>query len=195
MKNVTKKLSGVTLGLMMIGGVHADTFNATATVSSAITLVETTPLDLGTLFLPTTPAANCVLANVSDITISAVGAAAVIGAATNNCANADIVSLAPETPGVITVTGASPFGSVIVTSGTPTDLIHSSGNPSLPTIIFGSVVTNPLTANSLTLDANGDGAITVGGVFRLEDGAAENTTLTAYADGVYTGTYDISVSY
>ena len=194
MKNLTKQISGVTLGLMMVGAVQADTFNATATVSSSITLVETTALDLGTLFLPTTPAANCANGTESTLTISAVGAAAVIAAASANCLGADFVSLAPETPGVVTVTGAAAFGTVTVTSGTPVALVHSSGNPALPTIEFTSVVTNPLTANTLTLDANGDGAITVGGVFTLEDGTA-NAALTPYADGVYTGSYDIDVSY
>ena len=193
MKNLTKQISGVTLGLMMVGAVQADTFNATATVSSSITLVETTALDLGTLFLPTTPA-NCANTDESTLTISAVGAAAVIGVGANNCANANFVSLAPETPGVVTVTGAAAFGTVTVTSGTPIALVHSSGNPALPTIEFTDVVTNPLTANTLTLDANGDGAITVGGVFTLNDSVV-NAALTAYADGVYTGTYDIDVSY
>ena len=193
MNNLTKKISGVTLGLMMVGAVQADTFNATATVSSSITLVETTPLDLGTLFLPTTPA-NCANGDESTLTISSVGAAAVIAAGANNCANADFISLAPDTPGVVTVTGAAAFGTVTVTSGTPVALTHASANPALPTIEFTSVVTAPTTGNTITLDANGDGSIVVGGVFTLEDSVA-NAALTAYADGIYTGTYDINVSY
>ena len=193
MKNITSKISGVTLGLMMAGVLQADTFNATATVASSITLVETTPLNLGTLFLPTTPA-NCANGDESTLTISSVGAAAVVGAGANNCANADFIVLSADTPGVVTVTGAAAFGTVTVTSGTPVDLTHSSANPALPAITFTTVVTAPTTGNTLTLDANGDGAIVVGGVFTLED-SADNVPLTAYADGVYTGTYDIDVSY
>ena len=187
MKNVTKKLSGVTLGLMMVGVVHADTFNVTATVSSTIALVETTALDLGTLFMPDATCAG----TGSVLTIQTDGTAASIAAGGGACSTDNIVSLAPDTPGIITVTGAAPFGTVTITSGvTTTDLVHSSNNPALPVIEHTSSLTLPANAATLTLDANGDGDIIVGGTFSAEDNAAA-----AYADGVYTGTYDIDVSY
>ena len=197
MKNVTKALSSVTLGLMMAGIAHADTFHATATVSSAISLVETTALDLGTLSLPTTPLVSCVYANDSTFEVKTDGSAAIIVPGSGNCAGADIVSLSPETPGRITVTGALPFGFVTVDSNAiPTALIHSSGGPSSPTIIFATLKTLPADGNVVMLDADGSGDIVVGGVFRLEDGSVlENNYLNPYQDGVYMGTYDITVSY
>jgi len=193
-KNSAIKLSGVTLGLMMAGAVHADTFNATASVSSTITLVETTALDLGTLFIPTQiVACDGANANLSSFfTVETDGSAGSVTAGIGNCNTTDMVSLSSETPGLVTVTGASPFGSVTIDSNTAsTPMVHSSGNPSLPNITV-TIVTLPADGASLTLDANGDGGIIVGGDFGPELGTSN---VTAFADGVYTGTYDIDVSY
>ena len=79
---------------------------------------------------------------------------------------------------------------VVTSNVTHTDFVHSSGNPALPVIMVTSSLTDPLSLNAVVLDANGDGPIGVGGSFQAE---ADNGT--AYADGVYTGTYDIDVSY
>jgi len=185
-KNSAKKLSGVTLGLMMAGIVHADTFNATSTVSSAITLVETTALDLGTLFMPSVT--GCAAADApSFLTMTASTQISAVTAGTVSCD--DIVVLAAATYGVITVTGAAPFGSVNIAASNAVNLTHSSGNPALPPIVFTSVNVDSATAS---LDLNGDAPIIVGGVFTADDDAGANAD---YVDGIYTGTYDIDVTY
>ena len=187
MKNLTAKLSGVTIGLMMVGAVHADQFDATATVSSAITLVETTALDLGTLFMPDS---NC-SGTGSFMTVPTDGSSVLITGGTGNCAGDDIVSLAAGTAGLITITGAAAFGTVTVDSSTaPLDLVHFTLNGTLPVIVFTTLTTLPTDGNTVTLDANGDGGIVVGGVF-----TAEVSNANGYQDGLYTGNYDIDVSY
>ena len=202
MKNVTKKLSGVTLGLMMVGGsvglVQADVFNATATVSSTISLVETTALDLGSLYVTATDSlatnggtAGTLRLTTGGTTTTTDGSAVVT--TTSSVFSAGHVSkfvvLGSATNGVITVTGAAPFGTVTVTHGATTALTHSSGNPALPTIAFTTLITSPTTGGTMTLDASGDGAITVGGLFTAGSSQA------VFADGSYTGTYEINVAY
>ncbi|OUR90580.1 hypothetical protein A9Q81_19035 [Gammaproteobacteria bacterium 42_54_T18] len=196
MKNVTKKLSSVVVGLMVVGGVQADTFNATATVQSTITLVETTPFDMGTIFVTASDTTNDTNGTAATLTITTAGVFTPVDGvtATGEGVNAagyvsKFVSLAPATPGVISVAGAAAFGTVTVTSGTPTALTHSSGSPSIPDIVFSTVVTLPVTTGTLTLDGAGAGDILVGGTFAAAD------SVNQYTDGVYTGTYDISVAY
>jgi len=187
MKNMASRLSGVTLGLMMAGAVNADNFDATATVSSVITLVETDALDLGSLFMPDS---NCGGVG-AFLTIPTNGSASTLTGGTGGCSGDDIVSLAPDTPGLITITGAAPFGTVTVDSSTaPVDLVHSSLNGSLPVIVFTTLNTLPVDTGTVSLDVNGDGTIVVGGVF-----TAEVSNVNGYQDGVYTGNYDINVSY
>jgi len=200
-KNVTKKLSGVTLGLMIVGGsvglVQADVFNATATVSSSISLVETTALDLGSIYvtasdsLDGTGTAGTLRLATSGTTTVTDGAATVSsnGAVFSAGHVSKFVALGTPVNGVITVTGAAPFGTVTVTHGTLTALTHSSANPALPTILFSSLTTSPANGATVSLDASGDGAITVGGLFTAQAGQV------AYADGTYTGTYEINVAY
>lgn len=202
MKNVTKKLSGVTLGLMIAGGtvgiVQADVFNATATVSSTITLVENTALDLGELYVTADANGGAQSAGTqgtfrlnTDGTVGATNGTAET-AAHGIFANGHVskfVQIGTSTVGVIRVTGASPFNTVTVSHGALTALTHSSANPALPTIEFTAMVTNPADTATLLLDASGDGDILVGGLFT----AGESDS--AYADGVYTGTYEINVAY
>ena len=201
MKNVTKKLSGVTLGLMIAGGsigiVQADVFNATATVSSTISLVETTALDLGEIYVTAMPGGTNTVGTAgtfrlaTDGTVSSTAGDASTGVhgifASGHISK--FVQIGTSTVGVITVTGASPFNTVTITHGATTNLTHSSANPALPVITFSTLVTNPANAATLLLDASGNGDILVGGLFT----AGQSTS--AFADGVYTGTYEINVAY
>ncbi len=187
MKTLSKYLCAVAAGTLLASGANA--FDVSATVSSTITVTETTPFSLGTLYVAasdgdggTTAAATFVINPSTGATTATDGA----GADTSK-----FVSLGGAQVGVITVTGAQAFGSVTVdSSATPTDLVHESGNPALPVIDFTTLTTSPADGATLTLDANGDGDILVGGTFTADD-----STTAAYADGVYTGTYDITVSY
>ena len=196
MKNMTKFLIAASASTLFTAGAHA--YNVTATVSSTIALTQTTPFTIGSVFIrkglnadPTaTPGtlANIVIAPTTGV-----------ATATASSADADVgdvvskfVSLGGVTAGVLSVAGAQPFGQLTVTSGTPTDLTHSSGNPSLPVITFTAVTTSPATGAILTLDGTGAGQILVGGTFTA---VSATTAGSAYQDGTYTGTYAVTVSY
>lgn len=182
MKKLTKAVSGISLGLAAAGAVQAETFNVTATVQNAIALVETTPFSLGTLYVTNNASAA---STPATLTVTSAGA---VSSADGNIGS-KIISLDTVTLGVVSVSGAQPFGTVTVEHGTLTNLVHSSGNPALPVIEFNTLDTDPADAATVTLDANGDGDINVGGTFSTEQ------ITTDYADGVYTGSYEINVAY
>lgn len=174
-------------GMLSFGAnTYADTFDVTAEVSSTISLSQTTAFTLGTIYVRPADTGD----TGAILSVSTGGAVSTTDGADTDGSGSDIskfVSLGGQEAGVISITGAAPFGTVTITSSAASDLEHSSGNPSLPTIEFTSVTTDP--ATSLTLDGTGAGDILVGGTF-----TAANSTA-AYADGSYTGTYEITVAY
>lgn len=195
MRTFIKTLIATSAGTMLTAGAHA--FDATATVSNAITLTETTPMSLGSLFIKkgldadaTTTSTAAVLTLDQDAGSASTTTAGADGDAGDILSN--IVSLGGAQAGVLEVTGAQAFGSLTVTHGALTDLVHSGGNPAVPVIDFTTLTTTPAGGGTLTLDAAGSGQILVGGTFTA---AVAATAGTAYQDGVYTGTYAITVSY
>lgn len=202
MRHLKIALAPVIASSLVAGSVFAETFNASATVSNTISLTETTPFTFGSLFIK-----RGADADNQDAGSGAIDPATLVvtpaGATTGSVEDGDetdvpskIVSLGGITVGVVSVTGAAPFGSLTVTSNaTPTNLTHSSGNPALPPIVFSSIATSPANGSSLTLDANGDGNINVGGTIVASYVNGSATVSTDYADGTYTGSYTITVSY
>lgn len=199
MRTFIKTLIATSAGTMLTAGAHA--FDATATVSNAITLTETTPMSLGSLFIKkgldaqnTGNGVGAILTLDQDA-----GTASTTTPGSDSAADilagdiaSNIVSLGGAQAGVLEVTGAQAFGSLTVTHGALTDLVHSGGNPAVPVIEFTSLLSTPGNTGTLTLDAAGSGQILVGGTFTA---AVAATAGTAYQDGVYTGTYAITVSY
>lgn len=196
MRTLSKLIFATTAGALLGTGANAETFNVTAEVSNTIALTETTPLDFGTLFirrgLDSGGAAGAALVLGTDGTFSGTGTGAEGGAGTDIVSR--VVSLGGSSPATLSVTGASAFANLTITLGTTTPLIHSSANPSLPTITLGTLTSNPTTAAGLTLDASGNGNIVIGATITAST-VTGTTAGTAYADGTYTGTYAVSVSY
>lgn len=195
MRTFIKTLIATSAGTMLTAGAHA--FDATATVSNAITLTETTPMSLGSLFIKKgLDAVNTGNGVGAVLTLDQDAGSASTTTPGSDADGADtasnIVSLGGAQAGVLEVTGAQAFGSLTVTHGALTDLVHSGGNPAVPVIDFTSLLTTPANAGTLTLDAAGAGQILVGGTFTA---AVAATAGTAYQDGVYTGTYALTVSY
>lgn len=189
MKTLTKYLVATTAGALLATGASAETFNVTAEVANTIALTETTPLAFGNLYVRRGTGAG----TAGTLTLSTTGAFTGTGTGNEATTFSRIVSLGGSSAGVLSVTGASPFASVTVTSNAaPTDLIHSSGNPALPVVTFNSIVTDPVHNAALVLDANGDGDILIGGTMTAATAVAAGT---AYAEGTYTGTYVVTVSY
>jgi hypothetical protein len=185
MKNLTKTLIAVSAGALISVGANA--FDVTATVTNTITLTQTTPMTLGNVYLKKGVGAGAQA--YVDLDPDTGALTSTVGAEATTPGK--FVGLGGAQAGVLSVTGAQAFGDVTVNHGALTNLVHSSGNPGLPVIVFTSLDTTPADAALLTLDGSGNGDILVGGRFTSAAPAAGG----AYQDGTYTGTYAITVSY
>ncbi len=194
MKIFTKSLIALSAGSLLAAGANA--FDITATVSSTISVTETVAFSLGTVY-GTTADTNDTSATEGTITISPAGVVSTVDgtAATGDGANAALhvskfVALGGQQAGTVSVSGAAAFGTVTVdSSAAPVALTHSSGSPTIPDIVFTTLTTSPADGATLSLDASGAGDILVGGTFTAAD------SLSQYSDGVYTGSYDVTVAY
>lgn len=186
-------------GVALAFGAQADTFNVTATVDNAITLTETTPFSIGSIYITAETVQTA--ADAALLTIDEAGSATDTATA-ETAGTSQIVALGGATNGVLSISGAAPFTSITVTPATNTDMSHSSGSPSVPDIVINTINVwdasdTTTTAASgggtmtVTTDAGGAADILVGGVFM----AGDNASAAAYEDGTYTGTYDVDVAY
>ncbi|WP_317931667.1 hypothetical protein [Halioxenophilus sp. WMMB6] len=192
-------------GVALAFGAQADTFDITATVNNAITMTETTPFTLGSIYiLAETGTAGTTTATLAIDDASGTST----GASDYTNPTSTIVALGGAQAGLIAISGAAPFTAITVTPSVATtdNLAHSSGSPAVPDIVWDSITayngantaltaTNTVgtNANTFTVTTNGtgDASIIVGGTFS----AAAAATTDAYADGTYTGTYTIDVAY
>lgn len=202
MKNLSKLSFGAIIVATAANFSHAETFNATAEISNAISLTETTPLSIGTVFIQKGDGTIGNGATGGDSDADSMTINPLTGAVTTSDGFTDsdgnLIPLGGEQVGVLSISGAAAFADLNITATAPTaanDLVHSSGNPAIPTINFLALTAIADDADNgavLTLDGTGSGNILVGGTF----GASDRATFTGtYADGTYTGTYTVTVSY
>lgn len=195
MKMLTKSLIALSAGSLLAAGANA--FDVTATVSSTISVTETVAFTLGTVYATSADVTNDTSETAGTMTITPAGVVSSVDgtAATGDGANAaghvsKFVALGGQQAGTVSVSGAAAFGTVTVGSAaTPVSLTHESGSPSIPDIVFTTLTTLPADGDPLALDASGAGDILVGGTFTAADSTSQ------YSDGIYTGTYDVTVSY
>lgn len=190
-----KSIIAITAGSLLAAGANA--FDVTATVSSTISVTETVPFTLGTVYVTAADVTNDTTETAGTMTITPAGVVSTINgtAATGDGANAaghvsKFVALGGQQAGTVSITGAAAFGTVTIdSSAAPVNLEHESGSPTIPDIVFTTLTTSPADGATLLLDASGAGNINVGGTFTAADATNQ------YSDGVYTGTYDVTVSY
>ena len=163
MKNSTKISFGAFIVATAANFSHAETFNATAEISNAISLTETTPLSIGSVFIQKgdgtigdgAPAGNT---DADSMTIDPItGAVSTANGFTDS--DGALIPLGGEQVGVLAVSGAAAFADLVITATPPTaanDLVHSSGNPAIPTINF-------LTLNAQADDADNGTTLTLDG--------------------------------
>lgn len=156
------------------------------TVSNAFSLTETTSMQYGTLAVFCDTGAN----NTTTMTLSNAGALS-IGAASGGAQAIDIDATSPaaRSQGVFDITGAAPSTTLTVVTNNPANLTCGPCGGGNPVITFTSVTND--SGGTVTTDNAGVAQINVGAVL---------TTLgtcggTGYADGLYQGTYDVSVTY
>jgi len=184
------KISGIAFGVLMAGSVHADLFEVKTNVSTALTMTETTPLDVGQIFISGFDSSDS--GTAASYVIPASGAAAT------------------ATPGTSTATG--PIASTILPITTPTagriDITDGAPNQSLDLAVSSTAFTNPAGgaaivitsidtspaagAAALTLDGTGAGAILIGATL-ANLGAAGSVP--SYTAGNFTGTYTVTINY
>ena len=171
--------------------------NAQVVVSSAITMVETSPLDFGTIAAfgnQATPA------NTAILTIPSSGAAPTVGIGGAGVLGTDvnIISIIDGSPGIYSVTGAAPNTLLSVSTAGGTFLT----DPSLSTTnrfaltTTGAYMTLNGSANTFTTDTDATGALTfqIGGTLAT-DATGLTGTLQPYFDATYTGTFNVTVTY
>jgi hypothetical protein len=172
------------------------TATVTATVQNAFTLVETTPLDFGTV---RAVADNTGALNIAILTLTPAGAIT----PTAGVGTSAMTSLSGGTAGVFTVTGAASFTNLTVTFPADFTLTNGTAPPGSPvfdilqadwvgTIVGGANDGVTYAAGNMQTDVTGAVALNVG--TKLKTDSAVGTT-GQYLDAAYTGTYTMDISY
>jgi hypothetical protein len=156
---------------------QADTFTATATVLNTITLTPTQDLTFGTLYAKSGGGSG----DVETLTMTPGGIITYAGTGTTS----KLISLGGQAPAIINISGMAASTTVNVVTDNPVNL--STGNPAVATFVL--TVTDDTSAGTVTTDASGNATIKVGGTITTQD------TANTYQNGVYTGSYDVTVSY
>jgi hypothetical protein len=162
--------------------------NATVdvTLQNSFTLTETTPMEFGTIVMFCDTGAN----NTTTATLNTAGVFAA-GAVSGNARVIDVDAAAPNprSQAVFDVTGAAPNSGLDVTLGGLTNLTCAACGGGNPAITLTSL-SNSSVNGVITTDNAGDATLNVGAVL-----TTLGTCVTQYADGLYQGTYDLTVSY
>lgn len=197
--NKITKILGATFVLVSSNSVFAEqvtTATVTTTVQNAFTLVETTPLNFGTV---RAVADNTGAANIAILTLSPAGAIV----PTAGVANSALTSLGGANAGVFTVSGAASFTNLTVTFPADFTLTNGAAPPGSPvfdvlqadwvgTIVGGANDGVTYAGGNMQTDVTGAVALNVG--TQLKTDSAVGTT-GQYLDAAYTGTYTMDISY
>jgi Domain of unknown function (DUF4402) len=153
--------------------------NVSATVQNSFTLTETTALDFGVFVA----IADTVGSNTATLTVLATGGAP--SASNNAPAQFIIVDASSATNGVFGVSNAAPNTTLNVSTvdTNATCGTCGGGNPIL------TLVSTPQSATATT-DGTGAATINVGATLTTATTPAQQ-----YADGTYTGSFNLVVSY
>lgn len=172
--------AALTLNFMFEGVAVLSHYDIDAKVElrSALNLVEVDRLDFGR-FVAFSSASD-----QATMTLSSTGAIAI-----NNPAEARILRLGGESPGRFRLTAGAPFAPVTVRLPVGTIyLTHQSLSPTVARLLVSDFTTDP-TAGNLRLDAQGAIGFRLGATMRTEQ------TTNHYQDGVYSGTFSLTVEY
>ncbi len=148
------------------------------TQRNSLVLTQVQPLNFGKLlaYSSNTDQASLTLGTNGLVTILRPG-------------SARIVRFGGETPATIQVTTGAAYAPVsIVLPSTPVYLVHASQSATVARLVVTNFVAQPVTGN-VALNALGAMNFRVGATLSTEQ------TTKSYQDGVYTGTYDVTVEY
>lgn len=184
-------VSVVALGAVAANAAESVTPTATVTVLNAFTLTSTTALNFGTISATGDGAATGVAATYA---IAADGSPTI----TNAGAAADdfIVSVVPGTQAVIDITDAAPNTIMTVTEPQAATTLTCGLCPSAPNVLTFDVdtwVDDTTGGPGGTVTTDGTGAATINMGATLTTTPDDSSDI--YEDGVYTGTYTVTVAY
>jgi len=159
------------------------TYSAQVTVQNAFSIGETTPLNLGTI---------AAISNVTAGTQATLSLNAGTGVTTvvqgSGGSSSRILAIAPATRGQISVTNAPPSTLLTVSNpGSSYNLTNPAAPAGTPALSFTPAYA--AVGFNYTTSATGALSINVGGTL------ATVASANAYADGTYTGTYQIQIAY
>lgn len=191
----------VTSAALMSAAAVAETTSGTASVqiTNAFSLVETTPLSFGNLQL--TIDASSGTNGIIEITIAGDSSPMEVTTSTADEATANI--LTAGAPGVFDISGAAPFTQLNVTFPAEFELVNTAAPPTNPrldvlldettTYIVGGtndgLLLEPGTTEVIT-DGTGAVGLSLGGVL-----SSDTTDVGPYADGTYSGSFNLIVNY
>lgn len=191
-KILTALFAASIIGVAATAQAETVTGTASLTVQNAFSLVETTQLSFGTI---TVAAATGTHASADDATmvLSPEGGTPVI---TNAAATGGAIgSIVAGTPATFDVSGAAPFTDLVVTMTAGTTLTNAAappGNGAFTLSAFAAretgATSNIASLGNITTDLNGAKTFTLGATMTI-DGSSD------YIDGLYSGTYNVEVSY
>ncbi len=168
-------LSYVYLGASQVGHEYV---NVDATLRSSLVLAQLQGLTFGKLavFSSNADQASMTLSPAGLVSLHRPGAA-------------NLIRFGGELPATIQVTTGAPYMSVsIVLPAVPTYLVHSSLSPAIARLVVTNFTAQPV-GGSAKLSAQGSLNFLIGATLSTEQ------TTKQYQDGVYMGTYDVSVVY
>ena len=203
-KNKTFRLiafSALTAALVSSTSVTAETAGGTASilVQNSFTLVQTTPINFGTVVAI---ADDDAVANVTDVGTLILSSDGVAADTITNAGNASIIAIVAGTAATFTVSGASPNTTLTVTLPGAFNLIDGSATDNKVFIVnaFTTTVTQngPNDNFSYVTDAGGNLVFNMGATL-ITDNVQTGSGASAaepYRDGVtYAGTYTMTVAY
>jgi hypothetical protein len=188
---------GVALSLFSSSNAYAEsvtTATATVIVQNAFSLVESTPINFGTVRAVADPLGGT---NFASLILAPAGTTTVADAG-----NSAMTALSPATAGLFTITGAAAFTDLTVTFPADFELITSGAPGTAPNFSIlqanwtGTVVggANDGTTGGTPVpqtDLNGDVALQVGTTLTTD----VNASSSPYLDATYAATYTMDISY
>jgi len=194
-------LSALTATLATSISTAAETAPGTASilVQNSFTLVQTTPLDFGTVVAIADDDAANTLTDVGTLIVDSDG---VTADTVTNAGNASIIPIVAGTAVTFTVSGASPNTTLTVTLPGSFTLVDGSGTDSKVFTVstFTTTVTLNGPGNNFAYITDGGGNLVFNmGATLITDNVQAGSTASApepYIDGTtYTGAYTMTVAY
>jgi len=191
-KILTALFAASIIGVAATAQAETVTGTASLTVQNAFSLVETTQLSFGTITVAAATGTHDA-ADDATMVLSPEGGTPVI---TNAAATGGAIgSIVAGTPATFDVSGAAPFTDLVVTMTAGTTLTNSAappGNGAFTLSAFAAretgATSNIASLGNITTDLNGAKSFTLGATMTI-DGSSD------YIDGLYSGTYNVEVSY